>query len=337
MDGLGIGVVVAVLAVATAIGLWHRRTDGMIRDETADKKHRADLLAAAGIEVVELPDRSPRSKTENAATAAKAAAAAAVHSTPKPPGGTAHPPAHPRLADGTAASVPAAPGRPQLPADPAASSRSGPRMSGAPEQPPPPRLALSAGPASADPDAEPVTEPAAGPIAEPTAGPTTAPPAEPTAEPVKRPTAGVAAGTSAGLGVESRDGTSSGANVVPDVREEPGVVEGAGGAGERLERGLLERLGVGPAPVTLLQFSSAFCAPCRAVRRVSGEVAALLPGVQHVEVDAESHLDEVRALDIWRTPTLLIVDAAGTVVKRATGVPSKPQLIAAVAGLLPDA
>jgi thiol-disulfide isomerase/thioredoxin len=89
-------------------------------------------------------------------------------------------------------------------------------------------------------------------------------------------------------------------------------------------------LGIAPAPVTLLQFSSAFCAPCRAVRRISAEVAGMVPGVQHVEVDAESHLDEVRALNIWRTPTLLVLDADGRVTRRATGVPTKPQLIAAI-------
>jgi thiol-disulfide isomerase/thioredoxin len=106
-------------------------------------------------------------------------------------------------------------------------------------------------------------------------------------------------------------------------------------AGERLDPKVLAALGVAPAEATLLQFSSAFCAPCRAVRRVSSEVAAMLPGVQHIEVDAESHLDEVRALDIWRTPTLLVLDAHGRVTKRATGVPSKPQLIAALGEALP--
>ncbi|AEV82563.1 hypothetical protein ACWT_1544 [Actinoplanes sp. SE50] len=103
------------------------------------------------------------------------------------------------------------------------------------------------------------------------------------------------------------------------------------GAVDTVDRALLVRLGVEPGRVTLLQFSTAFCAPCRAVRRVSAEVVALLPEVRHVEVDAESHLDEVRELDIWRTPTLLIVDGAGRVTRRATGVPAKPQLIAALA------
>jgi thiol-disulfide isomerase/thioredoxin len=121
--------------------------------------------------------------------------------------------------------------------------------------------------------------------------------------------------------------------VTPDVEETPGDI--AEPAHDRLDPGLLAALGVAPARATLLQFSSAFCAPCRAVRRVSSEVATLLPGVQHVDVDAESHLDAVRALNVWRTPTLFVLDADGRVAKRATGVPSKPQLIAALAEVLP--
>jgi thiol-disulfide isomerase/thioredoxin len=105
---------------------------------------------------------------------------------------------------------------------------------------------------------------------------------------------------------------------------------------DRRMKDLLERLGVEPGSATLLQFSTAFCAPCRAVRRVSSEVAAMVPGVRHVEVDAESHLDEVRELGIWRTPTLLILDAEGREVRRATGVPTKPHLIAALADLVPS-
>jgi Thioredoxin len=91
------------------------------------------------------------------------------------------------------------------------------------------------------------------------------------------------------------------------------------------------------AAATLVLFSSAFCAPCRVTRRVCAEVAGLLDGVHHVEVDAESHLDAVRALGIWRTPTVLVVDAAGRVVQRGTGVPTRAQVIAAVAPLLPAA
>ena len=82
---------------------------------------------------------------------------------------------------------------------------------------------------------------------------------------------------------------------------------------------------------TLLQFSSAFCAPCRATRRVLGEVAGLVPGVTHVEVDAEQHLEVVRALRVLRTPTTLILDAEGREVSRAGGLPQRDQVLAALA------
>lgn len=81
---------------------------------------------------------------------------------------------------------------------------------------------------------------------------------------------------------------------------------------------------------TLVQFSSAFCAPCRATRRVLGEVAGMVPGVTHVEIDAEDQLDLVRRLDILKTPTVLVLDAGGNVVRRATGQPRKADVIAAL-------
>jgi thiol-disulfide isomerase/thioredoxin len=81
---------------------------------------------------------------------------------------------------------------------------------------------------------------------------------------------------------------------------------------------------------TLLQFSSAFCAPCRATRRTLAEVESMVDGVRHVELDAESHLDLVRRLDILRTPTVLVLDAAGAIVTRASGQPRKPDVIAAL-------
>lgn len=81
---------------------------------------------------------------------------------------------------------------------------------------------------------------------------------------------------------------------------------------------------------TLVQFSSAFCAPCRATRRVLGEVAGMVPGVRHVEMDAEDNLDLVRRLGILKTPTVLVLDADGHVVRRATGQPRKADVIAAL-------
>jgi hypothetical protein len=82
---------------------------------------------------------------------------------------------------------------------------------------------------------------------------------------------------------------------------------------------------------TLLQFSSAFCAPCRATRRVLGEVTALVEGVTHVEIDAEHHLDATRAFGILRTPTTVVLDASGAEVTRATGAPTRDQVLTALA------
>ncbi|GAA1273094.1 thioredoxin family protein [Sphaerisporangium rubeum] len=79
---------------------------------------------------------------------------------------------------------------------------------------------------------------------------------------------------------------------------------------------------------TLVHFSTAFCQPCRATRRVLTEVADLVPGVRHVEVDAESRLDLVRRLGVESTPTVFVLDAAGKVTKRAAGLPRKVDVIA---------
>ena len=62
---------------------------------------------------------------------------------------------------------------------------------------------------------------------------------------------------------------------------------------------------------TLVQFSSAFCQPCRATRRTLAEVAGMVDGVAHVEIDAEQRLELVRELGILRTPTVLVLDAGG--------------------------
>ena len=86
---------------------------------------------------------------------------------------------------------------------------------------------------------------------------------------------------------------------------------------------------------TLLQFSSAFCAPCRVTRRVLAEVAQVVPGVMHVEVDAEHHLDLVRRLGISRTPTTLILDAHGREITRASGAPQRDEVIATLAKAIP--
>jgi thiol-disulfide isomerase/thioredoxin len=93
----------------------------------------------------------------------------------------------------------------------------------------------------------------------------------------------------------------------------------------------LAELGQAPGErATLLQFSSAFCAPCRATKRILGDVAEAVPGVRHVDVDAESNLELVRRLGILKTPTTLVLDAQGRVTQRAAGQPRTEQILAAL-------
>ncbi|MEV1167944.1 thioredoxin family protein [Nonomuraea sp. NPDC049784] len=100
-------------------------------------------------------------------------------------------------------------------------------------------------------------------------------------------------------------------------------------AGDRLSEADLGA-GLGER-ATLVQFSTAFCQPCRATRRILADVSELVPGVTHVEIDAESRLDLVRRLDIMRTPTVLVLDTRGKIVKKAAGQPRKADVLAALA------
>lgn len=81
---------------------------------------------------------------------------------------------------------------------------------------------------------------------------------------------------------------------------------------------------------TLVQFSSAFCAPCRTTRVVLADVAERYDGVAHVEIDAEQHLELVRELDVRRTPTTLVLDRTGQEITRAAGAPRREQVLAAL-------
>ena len=84
---------------------------------------------------------------------------------------------------------------------------------------------------------------------------------------------------------------------------------------------------------TILQFSSAFCTPCRATRSTLSSVVSHYPKIKHVEVDAESHLDLVRRLDIRQTPTTLFLNAQGKEIARAVGAPKREQVITALDNL----
>ncbi|MGW5672415.1 TlpA family protein disulfide reductase [Micromonospora sp. NPDC003776] len=120
-------------------------------------------------------------------------------------------------------------------------------------------------------------------------------------------------------------------------RRRDGRIRAVATHGDDREAAALAAVGVPAGAVTLVQFSAPVCAPCRATRRVLEGVRADLAGVHLVEVDVEQRLDVARALDVWRTPTVLVVDAAGRVVRRVAGVPAHGDLCAALVPLLAGA
>ena len=85
--------------------------------------------------------------------------------------------------------------------------------------------------------------------------------------------------------------------------------------------------------VTLVQFSSAFCSPCRATRMLLEDVTAEMSEVAYVEIDAEANLELVRTLDIRSTPTTLFLDRTGHEVGRAMGAPKRDQVLSAISAI----
>lgn len=75
--------------------------------------------------------------------------------------------------------------------------------------------------------------------------------------------------------------------------------------------------------VTVLQFSTEFCARCPATRRMLVELAAARDGVAHVEVDLTRRKDLADRFSILQTPTVLILDAHGIARTRIGGPPQR--------------
>jgi thiol-disulfide isomerase/thioredoxin len=84
---------------------------------------------------------------------------------------------------------------------------------------------------------------------------------------------------------------------------------------------------------TMVQFSSAFCAPCRATHSLLSQMVLTMDDVKHIQVDAESHLELVRELDIRSTPTTLFINKDGVEVGRAAGTPKREQVLAALSNI----
>ena len=84
---------------------------------------------------------------------------------------------------------------------------------------------------------------------------------------------------------------------------------------------------------TFVQFSSAFCTPCRATRVLLTDISANLPDVSHIEIDAEKNLELVRKLDIRSTPTTLVLDKNGIEIGRAIGAPNRAEILETLANI----
>ena len=102
------------------------------------------------------------------------------------------------------------------------------------------------------------------------------------------------------------------------------------------DKGLITESMIGAAlgvRATLVQFSSAFCSPCRVTRALLEDVTAEMADVVHVEIDAEANLELVRTLDIRSTPTTLFLDRNGHEVGRAMGAPKRDQVLSAISAI----
>jgi thiol-disulfide isomerase/thioredoxin len=118
------------------------------------------------------------------------------------------------------------------------------------------------------------------------------------------------------------------------LRARDGAVRDAGEPeGDRGVVTVLQRLGARPADaeLTVVQFSTAFCGPCRATRARLDQLQRAHPGLAVVHVDAEQQLEAVRELDVRRTPTLFYVGRDGALLGRSSGAPRPDELTGLVA------
>lgn len=88
------------------------------------------------------------------------------------------------------------------------------------------------------------------------------------------------------------------------------------------------------AAVTLVQFSTTFCAPCRHTRALLADLAGRTPGLAHADIDLTDRADLARAMAVLSTPTTVAV-SGGAEVLRVRGVPRRDALLQALREHLP--
>jgi thioredoxin-like negative regulator of GroEL len=129
----------------------------------------------------------------------------------------------------------------------------------------------------------------------------------------------LAAASAAGLGIRLRNGRFRTRAAAAD----PAMTLSAADLGAPLGR-----------RATLVQFSTDFCAYCGPARELLADVARSHEGVTLVEIDATQRLDLARRLNVLSTPTILVLAADGSIVRRSSGQQRKADVFAAVSGVL---
>ncbi|MBG6053946.1 thiol-disulfide isomerase/thioredoxin [Salinibacterium sp. CAN_S4] len=86
--------------------------------------------------------------------------------------------------------------------------------------------------------------------------------------------------------------------------------------------------------ITLLQFSSPLCAPCRATHVVLNSIAGQREGVEHVEIDLSERPELASEFRIAQTPTTFILDRDGVVRARIGGALKRDAVIAEIDSIL---
>lgn len=89
------------------------------------------------------------------------------------------------------------------------------------------------------------------------------------------------------------------------------------------------------APITLVQISTTFCAPCRQAGTLLTGLAGSVAGLRHVELDVTDQPAVATTLGVLRTPTTLALTPDGTELLRVGGVPKRDELLAALRPHLP--
>lgn len=101
-----------------------------------------------------------------------------------------------------------------------------------------------------------------------------------------------------------------------------------GGDGVALGRHHLDALGLdlrGASRGAVL-LGSPTCTPCVQVKRMLTELASQREGFRWVYAEAADHLALTEEHRVMRVPTLFVVDAAGRVLARISGVPDAEEL-----------